>query len=222
MNFYSLDARASCRLVTLTALRLLASCLALAACSVESVQPTTNVTPDGGSETDRDPQEPSKETDGGRDAAAPKKDGGSTPGPTTSTFQIIDPSYENTIGVGGRFYYTITFTLENTSSADVTSLDTLTYRFLHGDGGEVTLTEPACNGKFALPAGKKTSITTQIGVDDSRKLVNYANSCGPTQYFGGATGTAPATGLYNGLITIIVGGKTSTGTFTGTLSVTGG
>jgi hypothetical protein len=193
------------------------------ACSSGEVTPaspassTPNADAGGGGTTDDDT---SKEgTDAGSTSGQPKSDSGAPS--SAATIEIANATFTNVKGMGGKFYYTVTIELENTSAADVTALDTLTYDF--GGGKKVSRTKAACAGKFTLAAGDSAQIETQIGVDpDTGMLEDYGDFCSPTgtQYFGGSTGSAPATSTFEGPIAITIGGKTSKGTFTGSGSAT--
>jgi hypothetical protein len=117
--------------------------------------------------------------------------------------------------------YAIDFVLENTTSKDVTSLDTMTFDF--GPGNQVKLTQPACQGSFPIPAGSSKSIQTQVVVSSSGALSNFSFICPGRQVFGGASGKAPPTTTFTAAIPITVGGKTADGgTFAATGSATRG
>lgn len=198
----------------------------LAACSDSSKGTEVDVS-DAGHDQDA-PADVSKDSGPSNDSGSNDSGSNDSSSPTVTDSGPETPS-NATFKVGGTFtvkkgsanpgyYYKIGITIKNTSAADLTSLDTLTYDF--GDGKTVSLTEPACNGKLVLKAGSSVSIETQIGVGaTSGVLNNYSNQCS-SQYFGGATGSAPATDTFAGPIAITIGGKTETGTFSGTGSAT--
>jgi hypothetical protein len=131
------------------------------------------------------------------------------------TLAIENATFTNVTGVDKDFYYTVSLTIHNTSSDDVTSLDTLTYDF--GNGNQISLTKPACAGKLAIAAGASKSISTEIGVDKTTGAEkSFSIICSPSQYFGGATGMAPATNSFPGPIGITAGGPTTKGKWSAT------
>lgn len=137
----------------------------------------------------------------------------SSPPNNNVTLGISNGKFTNAKGVGGNYYYSVNFSLDDTSMVDVVSLDTMTLDF--GGGNQVSLTKPPCSGSFAIAAGSSRAVKTQIGVTPSTGTLNqFSIICGSSQYFGGANGKAPPIDTFPGPINITVGGTTKSGTFT--------
>lgn len=135
-------------------------------------------------------------------------------GETDVTLELQAATFESSAASGGGFVHTVAFSIVNTSSTPVTSLETMVFDF--GGGDTVQLTAPACSGSFPIAPGAKRLVDTQVVVSTSGSLTNFSFVCGGTQRFGGASGSAPPDARFGGPLTITVGGKTSSGTFTAT------
>lgn len=157
----------------------------------------------------------SSDAGAGADAAPARDASADDAGPTTKavTLQIGDASYRNTTAAGGGFVYAVTFSLVNTSSSSVVSLEEMTFDF--GAGDKVSLTKPACSGAFAIAPGESRTVDTQVVVSASGSVTNFAMICGSSQHFGGASGKAPGVSTFVDPVAIAVSGTTSEGTFTG-------
>jgi hypothetical protein len=136
--------------------------------------------------------------------------------PTTSDvkLEIQNAVYKSSTAAGGGFVHAVTYSLVNTSTKAVTSIDTATWDF--GGGQKVSLTKPPCSGMFAIAAGAKRTVDVQIVVNTSGSVNNFSIICGSSQHFGGASGTAPPLATFSDPIALTVSGKTDSGTFTAT------
>ena len=167
--------------------------------------PPRSESPTETSPTETQPSKPSEPAfDGGVDADA---------NPHEATLSINDGTFTNSKGTT-KFIYRIMFTLQNTSSEAVVSLETMTLDF--GSGKDVVLNQPACSGNFPIGAG--ASKTVDIGVvaesDGTVYPAGFSIICpNGSQRFGEGAGTAPATDTLTTPITIKIEGKTGKSAF---------
>lgn len=182
---------------------LLAS-LALAGCgSSESSTPTTTTDSDTTADTATAADTtPAMDTNVAMDTA-----------PTTMDvkLEIGSATYKSSTAAGGGFVHAVVYTINNTSSAAVTSIETASWEF--GGGKKVSLTRPPCTGMFPIPAGGKRVVDVQIVVNTSGNVNNFSIICGSSQHFGGADGTAPPLATFSDPIALSVAGKTDAGTW---------
>lgn len=145
-------------------------------------------------------------------------DAGVDAAPSSVTLQVSNATYRNTTAAGGGFVYSIDFLIDNTSSKDVVSLDSMVFDL--GGANQVSLKSSPCKGSFPIAAGSKKKVETQVVVSDAGSVTNFSFICPGSQQFGGATGKAPATASFADPIAVKVGGKTSDGTFAASGSAT--
>lgn len=185
-------------------------CFALVGCGSPTDTPTA--APDTGTAEDS-----GSDSESAGDAAS---DTGSVvaDAATNVKLEIQSATYKNSTAAGGGFVYAVVFSLVNTSSFAVTSLDAMVFDF--GGGQTVHLTKPACGGTFPVAPGAKRTIDTQVVVSTSGSMTNFSFICGSSQRFGGASGNAPPIATFSDAIAITVAGTTESGTFSGSGTAT--